>query len=380
MIARYSCPALCRALLLLAGLALSAAVHAAIPTLPEPFFELIQRDLKVAAPPSDIDVAVFMTPELCVIQSKKGWFGKVIPSSNENLFRSWACRSYAQEALEASPQLRFTAIFDTLPALSPAETVRGIAGQLSERRYVALVKWNLTVNSIPEAGCWTCLFRLRVPMEIVLFDRQEGKTVWHALSNRKVMYSGTKFDPKEARGLGVDLLAVELREASAIASQLAGAPWAAAVPLLAPAEGAAAPGLNAQANFVLINNDTGLTRSEGYFSSSYPHTVTMRSLQADAPAISFPLTYHNYVALQVPPGRYVLQFGEDKQEVEIAEGGKQVYMQVARQLFHRDTKIAAVSADELQRMLDDAVNFLKPEAGPGSYVKKNRPLTWPTGY
>ncbi|MYN18720.1 hypothetical protein GTP81_18380 [Rugamonas sp. FT107W] len=359
-----------------------ATAQAGSLSLDRPFFELVERNITEPIALSDIDVAVPTTQAQCAVEYRRGLFGKPVSSSNEKLLQSWLCISFEAAAADPAQQLAFHPIFlDASPAeaASVSATVAHLGDRAGTRRYVALVEWRIDNMLAATSPCgFGCSSHMNVPMEIALFDRQSGKTVWHALLLNQSRYSNTKYDEAEAASLGPGAITAALTqmmvaEKTRNEAQAIGATQVAALLTDTPAT------LDPAVNLILINDDRQGPRNENYLYYR-PSTFIVKRLDDQSGAKSayyFP-SYHGFVALKLAPGEYEVSLDKVKRNVTIAAGTPPLYLAQSHSLslFTHGAVINEVNAAGLLAMFKDGVNWTVPEATEGSWQGKKRALRW----
>ncbi len=359
---------------------LCASAQAAPASLARPFFELIEGNIAEPVALSDIDVAVLTAKTQCTVEYKKGLFGQAVPTSSQQLLQSWICISYEAAAVDQSQQLAFHPFqidaYPTEPA-SVSGAVANLAERAGTRRYVALVDWRIEDLTFSSSPCgFGCGIHLNVPMEVALYDRHSGKTVWHAHLLNQSSYSGTKYDAIEIARLGPQnvtaaLTQLIIAEKSRSAAQAIGITQVAALLADTP------PALDPAVNLVLINNDRRGPRHENYLYDR-PASFIVKRLddKSDAkPAYYFP-TYHGFVALKLVPGEYEVSLDQVKRNITIGVDTRPLYLAQSRSLIGNSGVVDEVDATQLLAMFKDGVNWTVPEVTPGSWQSKKRVLRW----
>jgi hypothetical protein len=364
-------------LLVLSVFCLSA--HAATPYNPylmkQPFFELIEREVIDPIELSDIDVAVLTPADQCDPKMKKSFFGTA-PASNQQLVQSWICMSFVASAADPEQKVAIHPItidaYPTEPS-SVAATVAELAERAGTRRYVALVDWRVDGFVTPVNCGFFCTYRLDTPMEIAVFDRQSGKTVWHVRHVNQGGYSGSKYDQKEAFYAGAGNIQNALRQL--VSSEKARRNLADAGITSAIALQPGALALDPATNLIFINDNRSSPRHETYV-HEIPSTFTLKKQEeSDDKAALFLPTYHGYLAFKLAPGKYTLKAGSNERLIDIRADSKPLYLGQSKNLFGSGSSIDELDAAKLLNMFGDAANWALPEATPAS-VSKNRPLRW----
>jgi hypothetical protein len=356
-----------------------ASAHAATPYNPylmkQPFLELIERQAADPIELSDIDVAILTTADQCDPQIKETFFGKEA-GSNQQLVQSWICMSFVTSAADPAQKLAMHPIiidaYPTQPSSVPA-IVAELAERAGTRRYVALVDWRVEQFVTPVNCGFFCAYTMNMPMEVAVFDRQSGKTVWHARHLNQVHYSGTKYDQKEAffAGAGkVQAAVTQLVSAEKTRRLLADAGMASTAALQ---PGALTP--NPAANLVFIN-DYRSTERHDYSVQDFPTLLSLKKIDdSDDKTAFFRPSYHAYLAFTLPPGKYKLSANKNERIVDVSTGGKPLYLSLSKNLFGGSSSVDELAEAKLLNMFDDAANWALPEPTPAS-VNKNRPLRW----
>lgn len=354
------------------------AAHAAAPYNPylmqQPFVELIARQATDAIELGDIDVVILTVTDQCDPKMKKGFFG-TSPSSNQQLVQSWICMSFfSGAALPDSPLALHPRFIDARPSEpSPVPaTVAELGENTGTRRYVALVDWRIDEFVTP-VNCGFCTFRLNTPMEIAVYDRQQGKTVWHARYVNQGGYSGTKYDSKEAFYAGaakVRRALTQLVDNEKALRALADA-GIAAVPARQPDMQA----LNPAANLIFINDNRSNARHETYVRETSTTLWLKKADDSDDKAAVFMPSYHGYLAFNLPPGKYTVRAGKHERLIDIRADGKALYLSETRDLFGSGSSIDELEPAKLMNLFGDAANWALPEATPAT-LSKQRPLRW----
>lgn len=364
-------------LLLLSASLLCAAAHAAPLTLAQPFFELIERDIAQPFELTDIDVAVLTTKDQCDPKFRKKFF-QMVPESNERLLQSWLCTAFQAAAADASLPLAFHPIeLDAYPAepAPMAATVAGLAARAGARRYVALVDWRISHLLTPVNCGFFCSFQMNVPMEIALYDRQTGKTVWHAHHLNQDSYSGDKYEAKSAFYSGPGRVVAALTALVAAEQTRRDALEAGVTPAAALLPGATA--LDPAVNLVLINNHRNGPRHEDYiYERGASFTLKRMDGKTGAKPLWFSPTYHGYVAFKLAPGQYQLWIDKEQRVIDVVTGGKPLYIAQTRSLLFNGNTVDELEAGKLLAMFNDGVNWAVPEVTPGSWQSKKRVLRW----
>lgn len=359
-----------------------ATAQAASLSLARPFFELVERNITEPIALSDIDVAVPTTQAQCAVEYRKGLFGKPESSSNEKLLQSWICISFEAASADPAQQLAFHPIYlDAYPAeaASVSATVAHLADRAGSRRYVALVEWRIDNMRAATAPCgFACTSHMNVPMEIALFDRQSGKTVWHALLLNQSSYSSTKYDDAEAASLGPRAITAALTQMM-VAEKTRGEAQAIGATQVAALLTDTPPTLDPAVNLVLINDDRQGPRNEDYLYNR-PSSFIVKRLDGQSgakPAYYFP-SYHGFIALKLAPGEYEVSLEKVKRNVTIGAGTAPLYLAQTHSLslFGHGAVINEIDAVRLLAMFKDGVNWTVPEATEGSWQGKKRALRW----
>lgn len=364
---------------LLALSLLCSSAHAATPYNPylmkQPFFELIEREATDPLELGDIDVAILTTADQCDPKIKKTFFGSSA-GSNQQLVQSWICTGFAASATDPEQKLAMHPItIDTYPDQpSPVPaTVAELGERAGTRRYIALVDWRVSDFVTPVNCGFFCTFRLNTPMEIAVYDRQRGKTVWHARYVNQGGYSGTKYDPKEAFYAGAANIQHALNQliSSEKARRALADAGISSVPALQPGALALAPA----ANLIFINDSRSSPRHETYI-HEIPTTFSLKKMDdSDDKAARFMPSYHGYLAFTLPPGKYKLKVGKSERLIDVTADSKPLYLSETKDLFGGGSSTDEVAEAKLLNLFGDAANWALPEATPAA-ASKNRPLRW----
>ncbi|MES2164568.1 MAG: hypothetical protein V4476_25720 [Pseudomonadota bacterium] len=357
-----------------------ASAQAASLSLARPFFELIERNIMEPIALSDIDVAVLTTKAQCTVEYRRGLFGKPVSSSNQQLLQSWVCISFEAAAADPSQQLAFHPIqIDAYPteAVSVSATVADLAERVGTRRYIALLDWRIDEMTTSSSPCgFGCSSHMNVPMEIALYDRQSGKTVWHALLLNQSSYSSATYDAAESASLGPSAITGALTQ-MIVAEKTRSEAQAIGVTQVAALLTDTPPALDPAVNLVLINNDRRGPRNENYLYDR-PSIFIVKRLDDKSGAKSayyFP-SYHGFIALKLAPGEYEVSLAKVKRNITIDAGTQPLYLAQSHSLFGQSAVVDEVDATGLLAMFKDGVNWTVPEVTPGSWQSKKRVLRW----
>jgi len=369
MLKRYYLLALCL---------LCAGAHAAPFALPQPFVELVSRDIAEPIALGDIDVAVFSTPQQCDPKLTPTFFGGQKAESNQTLLQSWICTGFAAAAADPAHALAFhNILLDQRPteSVAVAATVAEIGASAGTRRYLALVDWRME-HLIEPVNCgFLCNYRLDVPMEIALFDRRSNKTVWHALRVNQSGYYSKKYEPQEAFNISAGKVQAALTQMISMEKALHALQEAGIVPAAALLPGET-PALDPAVNLILINDYRSSPRYENYI-HDFPVTFTLKKAgdSDDKKAYFFP-SYHGYFALKLPAGQYTLVVDKKERLIDITDGSKPLYLAQSKALFGGGWSLDDLDAGKLLTKFTDAVNWALPENTPASWQSKKRVLRW----
>jgi hypothetical protein len=301
--------------------------RAASPLLPElaRWSEVRKDELTHSIAPADLQIALAMPFAAC---NKPG-------QDDFNIVLRWHCAGMMQ--LQSHPEM---ADFNmsVIPSDSFTDTVSATIGQfetlglVGERRYIAIVDWQIALR---QAG--GSYYNMGLATETVLFDTKERRWLWQAV-HRYETYTGKQMPPEAVvRDLVLHLKSSVLppmlnRPNSLAPSDRYSMNW---VP---PAQ-ALQPPPSDRARVVLFNDYFNAGRSYEAYAQSFELMADADVIDGKsrytAAAVKLNIGSKSYVAFDLTPGDYSLFLGVDQRKSLKLKAGEVQFIRHSRGLLNR---------------------------------------------
>jgi hypothetical protein len=285
--------------------------------------EILQVDLAGSIPDAELSVVVMM-PESC------SGVEKTLLCQQFRAFTPGTDKKYIYSVQDASSKRK-----------SISGQVQVLPAATRERRFVMLVDWTYSTERRKSQDY------LELNGEVTIYDQLEKKVVWHAIALRSVIKMEETFADAASRFLTYDAISgaqfygrmVEAAKANGFGMQAASS-----VP-------------QANAGILVIFNQR--VYSFGGFNSDI---VVVKSIgkPAEASPVWFAMSGGAYMALSVPPGKYLVSYGHKKEiEIEVSAQQRRAYELTLG--FSNSYGIREVSGEALAKLSTTSRNFLLPD-------------------
>lgn len=326
--------------LVLSGLVFTApSVHAFPQNLAKP--ELFKADIAAPIPREEMSVVV------------------MLPASCFGLEKEALCKAFREVAPRPPyPFKHAYAVADAaIPRLnSVAAQVEALPAAMKARRYVVLIDWMLTLERPRNVDY------AYVNGEVAVYDQREGKLLWHALAFTWSTADVASMSKAPDYFLGDALHPIWRYGRMAQYARANG------IHLRAP--GAATPGAGDYNLLVFNRYPDG---SDIKHASTAELTIVAPGQEPISAPLNFTMPPETYVALQLPAGKYRLNYRyKDGIDIEVGPGQPQAY-EIGKGMFN-STNAKPIDPEWIGKILAVTRNIALPD--PSARGRYSGPLAW----